>query len=200
MKEELSCHCRRRMRGGEVTLQLIEELLLQLSTATDSLGVPLVSEKMVTIWEEEKKHVMCIQDPPTDTTTTATSSATTGTITGATSTTTDDITPDPRGIPGWDKVGQLAEELVGLTGLGVSAAQANRIKALCDALDSYDKRAIYVYLRSQQPHLRGRFCSPKRTGHTTIEQMRRYVQQHLCMCVCNEVCTTDTFSLGSRLH
>ena len=46
-------------------MQLIEELLLQLFTATDSLGVPLVSEKMVTIWEEEKKkHVMCIQDPP----------------------------------------------------------------------------------------------------------------------------------------
>ena len=63
-KEELSRHCRRRTRGGEVTLQVIEELLLQLSTATDSLGVPLVSEKMVTIWEEEKKHVMCIQDPP----------------------------------------------------------------------------------------------------------------------------------------
>ena len=70
-----------------------------------------------------------------------------------------------------------------LTGLGVSAAQANRIKALCDALDDYDKRAIEVHLRSQQPHLRGRFCSRKRTGHTTIEQMRRYVQQHLCMCV-----------------
>ena len=62
-KEELSRHCRRRTRGGEVTLQLIEELLLQFSTATDSLDVPLVSEKMVTIWEE-KKHVMCIQDPP----------------------------------------------------------------------------------------------------------------------------------------
>ena len=63
-KDELSRHCRRRTRGAEVTLQVIEELLLQLSGATDSLGVPVISEKMVTIWEEEKKHVKCIQDPP----------------------------------------------------------------------------------------------------------------------------------------
>ena len=89
--------------------------------------------------------------------------------------------PDPRGIPGWDKVGQLAKELVGLTGLSVSVAQAERIKALCDALDDYNKRAIEVHLRSQQPHLRGHFCSRKRTRHTTIGQMGRYVQQQLCM-------------------
>jgi len=64
---------------------------------------------------------------------------------------------------------------VELTGLAVSAAQAEKITALCDALDDYDKRAIEVHLRSQQSHLRGRFCSQKRTGHTTREQMRRYV-------------------------
>ena len=46
-----------------MTLQLIEELLLQLSTATDSLGVPVLSVHMVTIWEEEKKHLKCIRDP-----------------------------------------------------------------------------------------------------------------------------------------
>ena len=62
-KEELSRYCRRRTRGAKLPLQLIEELLLQLSTATDSLCVPVLSEKMVTIWEEEKKHVQCIQDP-----------------------------------------------------------------------------------------------------------------------------------------
>ena len=90
-------------------------------------------------------------------------------------TTAEDITADPRGIPGWDKVGQLAdhEELVGLTGIAVSTAQAEKIKALCNALDDYDKRAIEVHLRSQQPSLRGHFCSRKGTGHTTIEQMRR---------------------------
>ena len=63
-REELARHCRRRTRGAGLTLQLIEDLLLQLSTATDSLGVPVFSERMVTIWEEEKKHLECIQDPP----------------------------------------------------------------------------------------------------------------------------------------
>ena len=62
-KEELSHHCRRSTRGAEVTLQLIEALLLQLSTATDSLGVPVFSEQMIVIWQEEKKHLKCIQDP-----------------------------------------------------------------------------------------------------------------------------------------
>ena len=38
-KEELYCHYYRRTREAELTLQLIEELLLQLSTATDSLAV-----------------------------------------------------------------------------------------------------------------------------------------------------------------
>ena len=106
---------------------------------------------------------------------------TTGTgATASTTTTDDDITTDPRGtdprgIPGWEKVGQLAEELLGLTGLAVSVAQAHRIKALYDALDEYDKKATEVHLRTQQPRLRGRFCSRKRTGYTTEEQMRRYV-------------------------
>ena len=120
-------------------------------------------------------------------------------VTGGTSATTnDDITPDPRGIPGWDKVGQLAEELVGLTGLAVSVAQAQRIKALCDALDDFDKRAIEVNLRSQQPRLRGRFCSRKQSGHTTVEQMRRYVFS--TNIIYFEVLVTGAFSLGSPFH
>ena len=72
-------------------------------------------------------------------------------------------------------MGQLAEALVGLTGLAVSAVQAKEIRAFCNALDDYDKRAIEVHLRSQKPCLRGRFCSQKCTGHTTREQMRRYI-------------------------
>ena len=60
-----------------------------------------------------------------------------------------------------------------LTGLAVSAAQAQTIKNLWDALDVFDKRATEVHIKSQQPHLRGRFCGRKRTGHTTTEQMRR---------------------------
>ena len=49
-------------KGEGLTFQLIEGLLLQLSTATDSLGVPLFGEQMVTIWKQEKKLVNCIQD------------------------------------------------------------------------------------------------------------------------------------------
>ena len=83
-----------------------------------------------------------------------------GTVT--TSSGSENITADPKGIPGWDKLVQLAEELVSLTGIAVSAAQmqAEKIKALCNALDEYDKR-IEVHLRSQQAHLRGHFCSWK---------------------------------------
>ena len=64
-REELSRHCCRRTRGQELTLELIERLLLELSNplATDSSGEPVLSNKMVTIWEEEKKHVKCIQGP-----------------------------------------------------------------------------------------------------------------------------------------
>ena len=63
-REELSRHCRRRTRGAELNLQLIEGLLLQLTTATDSLGVPVFSAQMAAIWDEEKKHVSCLQDVP----------------------------------------------------------------------------------------------------------------------------------------
>ena len=31
---------------------------------TDTLGVPVLGEDMKLIWEEEKKHVPCFQDPP----------------------------------------------------------------------------------------------------------------------------------------
>ena len=53
-REELAHHCRRRTRGAEVTLQLIEELLLAFGTATDSYGVPLFGEQMVTIWKKKR--------------------------------------------------------------------------------------------------------------------------------------------------
>ena len=65
-KEELARHYRRRTRGAEVTLQLIEELVLELSsspTAVDSNGVHVFSGDMVKILNEEKKHIKCIQDP-----------------------------------------------------------------------------------------------------------------------------------------
>ena len=49
----------------------------------------------------------------------------------------------------------MAEELLGLTGIVVSMAQAERLKALYNALEPYNKRAIEVHMRSQQPNLRG---------------------------------------------
>ena len=63
-KNELARHCRRRTRGEEKTSELIEELQLSFSAATDTLGVPLLKEEMMDIWREQKKHVKCIQDPP----------------------------------------------------------------------------------------------------------------------------------------
>ena len=45
------------------TIELIESLLLSLSSSTDSLGVPLLKEQMQTIWSEQQ-HVACLQDPP----------------------------------------------------------------------------------------------------------------------------------------
>ena len=84
----------------------------------------------------------------------------------------------PQRDTGWDKVGKLAEYLVQLTGIAVSAAQATQVKALYYALDIFDRQATKVLLRSQ-PHLRGRFCSQKRMGHTTREQMRRFIMKCL---------------------
>lgn len=63
-REELAKHCRRKTRGAEKTVELIESLLLTFSTVTDSLGVPLLREDMKTMWEEHKVHIPCLQDPP----------------------------------------------------------------------------------------------------------------------------------------
>lgn len=63
-KDELARHCRRRTRGTQVTTDLIENLLLSLSTATDSLGVPLMRTEVKDIWKEQKRHIECLQDPP----------------------------------------------------------------------------------------------------------------------------------------
>ena len=62
-KEELSRHSKRKTRGQQETVEEIEALLLALSLATDTLGVPLFMEEMVTC-EEQRQHVSCLQDPP----------------------------------------------------------------------------------------------------------------------------------------
>ena len=44
------------------------------------------------------------------------------------------MTFNASGIPGCDKVGQLAQMLVGLQGIAMSASQAEQLKALYDSL------------------------------------------------------------------
>ncbi|XP_065894775.1 uncharacterized protein [Dysidea avara] len=146
---ELSRHCRRRTRGADETFKNIEALLLQFTHATDSLGVPVFSKQMVPIWNEEKKHIPCIQDPP---------SVALYTVTGH-------IKKGGVELP----VFRCAR------GTTVSNEEVQKIKALWDDLDPYDKRATEVLLKSQPLNLRGHFCGQKRTGHTTTEQMRRCI-------------------------
>ncbi|KAM4521363.1 uncharacterized protein V3H82_002148 [Fundulus diaphanus] len=65
-KDELALHCRRRTRGVDTTVRLLEELIAALMgpQGNDSLGVPLFDqERMEHIWRVQKKHVKCIQDP-----------------------------------------------------------------------------------------------------------------------------------------
>ena len=63
-KEEMARHCRRRTRGAKETTEAIEALLLTFSVVVDTLGVPLLKAEIRGIWEEQVKHVSCLQDPP----------------------------------------------------------------------------------------------------------------------------------------
>ncbi len=47
------------------TTRLIQELLTSMSNMTDSCGVPLFEkERMIAIWQNQQKHISCIQDLP----------------------------------------------------------------------------------------------------------------------------------------
>lgn len=63
-RAEMARHCRRTTRGTEETTKLLESLLLSLATATDTLGIPLLRSEMADIWEEQRQHIKCLQDPP----------------------------------------------------------------------------------------------------------------------------------------
>ena len=63
-REELARHCRRRTRGATETADLIEALVLAMTPATDVLGVRLLNDEIRDVWNEQKRHVNCIQDPP----------------------------------------------------------------------------------------------------------------------------------------
>ena len=43
---------------------MLENLFLMLTSATDTLGVPLLKEELAGIWEEQRRHIPCLQDPP----------------------------------------------------------------------------------------------------------------------------------------
>ena len=60
---ELARHCRRRTRTPEEIKSLIEDLILNMTSMTDTLGVPVFKEEISNIWALEKKHVRCLEDP-----------------------------------------------------------------------------------------------------------------------------------------
>ena len=66
-KKDLAQFCRRRTRGEEATIQLIERLLKELGgqNGNDLMGVPLLDQvRMDHIWRIQKRHTKCIQDVP----------------------------------------------------------------------------------------------------------------------------------------
>ena len=63
-REQLACHCKWKIRWANETITLIEALLLAMTHATDALGVRLFADDMMDIWKEQKKQVVCLQDPP----------------------------------------------------------------------------------------------------------------------------------------
>ena len=60
--KELLRHCRRRTAGPVTTANRIDQLLKESEKATDTLGTPLLKGGVVTIWEEERRHLPCLQD------------------------------------------------------------------------------------------------------------------------------------------
>ncbi|GFO37247.1 protein aig1-like [Plakobranchus ocellatus] len=61
---ELATHCRRETRGAAETEALIDKLLTSLmgSTGLETLGVPLFDNRISTTWEQQRGHLVCIQD------------------------------------------------------------------------------------------------------------------------------------------
>ena len=50
---DLALHCRRKTSGTDATVRTLENVLMSLSGATDSLGVPLLKNNMADIWAEQ---------------------------------------------------------------------------------------------------------------------------------------------------
>ncbi|KAH3712203.1 hypothetical protein DPMN_071886 [Dreissena polymorpha] len=68
---ELALHCLRITRGVSETTRLLHELIKVFSgeKRRDNLGVPLInSSRMKSIWKAQQKQIVCIQDPPLNST------------------------------------------------------------------------------------------------------------------------------------
>ena len=76
---------------------------------------------------------------------------------------------DSSGIPGWDRVDNLAKALIGLA---VTTGQAEDIESLYNRLVDYDKWPILFQPQPQRPS-RGRFGRRKASGHMSVEAMKR---------------------------
>lgn len=66
----------------------------------------------------------------------------------------------------------LATALIGLEGLAVTNAQAREIQRLYDDLLEYDKWPILFKPQLQRTSC-GRFARKKRSGHVSLEAMKR---------------------------
>lgn len=79
---------------------------------------------------------------------------------------------DSKGIPGWDKVYQLARALLALDGLGLTNAQAREIKELYHQLEEYDKRPLqFTPCKHKKPL--GCFGRSKRVDNVSLDYMKR---------------------------
>ena len=66
-KKELASHCKCRTRGHQETTRLIKELIDTFSSdkGKDTMGIPLLDSSAVQrIWQEQQRHIPCIQDIP----------------------------------------------------------------------------------------------------------------------------------------
>ena len=79
---------------------------------------------------------------------------------------------DASGIPGWDRVDDLAKALTELDGLAITTSQEEEMEHLYNRLVDYDKRPIFYRPRPQRPSS-GRFAHKKQSGHMSVEAMKR---------------------------
>ncbi|XP_049916991.1 uncharacterized protein LOC126400399 [Epinephelus moara] len=63
--KEMARHCRHRTRGVQETERLLDETVEVFLGATDSMNIQLLDRcRMENIWNTQRQHVDCIQDPP----------------------------------------------------------------------------------------------------------------------------------------